>query len=471
MKKITLFVVATLIVMSGFSQKRDYPTGLIFDNKSYDAMPRKARLTEKAYKSAPSSVSLKIYCPEIGDQGSNGTCVGWSTAWAMRTIIEAKQKNLTKTAEINDLVFSPAFNYYFATDRENFSCSAGARLPEAINSMVDRGVPLLSDFSTPCTSEISPSVIEKAKKYKLKGANRLFDTDATNDIKISSVKTALSNGNPVVFGMAVPSSFFTAKGCWAPSPGEPPQGGHAICVVGYDDNKYRGAFEIMNSWGSSWGNDGFIWAKYEDFANYTKYAFEAYPETNTPQGVTIAGTVKLISNSGTELQVVKNKELSVKGQTVIEEVGIGDYLLSNPLSSGSRYRLLITANQSVYVYVVSSDLTNAVSQLFPVRSESAFLSYSANEVALPSEKSWIQLDNTVGKDFTCVIYSTKELDINSITGKIKSASGSFVEKIQGALAGGLIPRSNITLDPTKIKFDARADQKSVAAIIIEINHQ
>ena len=49
-------------------------------------------------------------------------------------------------------------------------------------------------------------------------------------------------------------------------------GYHAMVVVGFDDGKE--AFEIMNSWGTSWGNDGFIWVKYDDFARYCRYAFQ-----------------------------------------------------------------------------------------------------------------------------------------------------------------------------------------------------
>ena len=39
------------------------------------------------------------------------------------------------------------------------------------------------------------------------------------------------------------------------------EGGHAIVLVGYDDNDDRyggdGSFIIRNSWGTSWGNEGY----------------------------------------------------------------------------------------------------------------------------------------------------------------------------------------------------------------------
>ena len=38
-----------------------------------------------------------------------------------------------------------------------------------------------------------------------------------------------------------------------------------MCVIGYDDNKSGGSFEVMNSWGEDWGDKGFFWIKYADF--------------------------------------------------------------------------------------------------------------------------------------------------------------------------------------------------------------
>lgn len=37
-------------------------------------------------------------------------------------------------------------------------------------------------------------------------------------------------------------------------------GGHAVCVVGYDDN--YGAWLCKNSWSRHWGKEGFFWIKY-----------------------------------------------------------------------------------------------------------------------------------------------------------------------------------------------------------------
>ena len=45
-------------------------------------------------------------------------------------------------------------------------------------------------------------------------------------------------------------------------------GGHAMCIVGYDDSKgISGAFKVRNSWGPFWGDHGHVWIGYETFLN------------------------------------------------------------------------------------------------------------------------------------------------------------------------------------------------------------
>ena len=76
--------------------------------------------------------------------------------------------------------------------------------------------------------------------------------------KVDNVKRSLINGNPVVIGFKVEESFYSAKTVFEPD-NLGSDGGHAMCVVGFDDDKYGGSFEVINSWGPSWGNNGYMW--------------------------------------------------------------------------------------------------------------------------------------------------------------------------------------------------------------------
>jgi len=44
-------------------------------------------------------------------------------------------------------------------------------------------------------------------------------------------------------------------------------GGHAICVVGYDDKTQL--FKFKNSWGKSWGRKGYGFLPYEYLRKYS----------------------------------------------------------------------------------------------------------------------------------------------------------------------------------------------------------
>ena len=46
-----------------------------------------------------------------------------------------------------------------------------------------------------------------------------------------------------------------------------------MCIIGYDNYKYGGAFRVVNSWGKQYGDNGFLWIRYNDFK---KYAREVY---------------------------------------------------------------------------------------------------------------------------------------------------------------------------------------------------
>ena len=84
----------------------------------------------------------------------------------------------------------------------------------------------------------------------------------------------MDEGYPFIFGIRLYSSFssatvfFTGK---VPVPNmqtEQLLGGHAICIVGYDDTlpvagRANGRFICRNSWGTGWGDAGYFYMPYD----------------------------------------------------------------------------------------------------------------------------------------------------------------------------------------------------------------
>ena len=209
-----------------------------------------------------SSYSLEEYLPEIGDQGDVGSCVGWATTYYGFTIV--KRIKYGK----NYPVFSPlsVFNRY-AYQNGTDPCSQGAYIDECLKLLSYKGCPFEKNYEKPYCS-----VDQNQKKYKdcLSRYERLQHNNA------KQLKMALTNNNPVIIAINVFSGgkgnnlntkFLDTNGVlrmenFRNNPNR--VGGHALCIVGYDDNIAGGVFKIANSWGKEWGKNGFFWLRYSD---------------------------------------------------------------------------------------------------------------------------------------------------------------------------------------------------------------
>jgi hypothetical protein len=113
----------------------------------------------------------------------------------------------------------------------------------------------------------SAEALQEAAQFK--GAAKYTATST------QAIKAALANRLPVVAGIFVYKSFKYLSGRnavynTAGTPCDHPDlsCGHAVTIVGYDDDKYGGAFKVINSWGQDWGDDGYFWLPYS-FARHT----------------------------------------------------------------------------------------------------------------------------------------------------------------------------------------------------------
>jgi hypothetical protein len=158
---------------------------------------------------------------------------------------------------------------------------------------------------------------------------------------------------------------------WEPQENELPfGGGHAMVVTGYDYGKE--AFEIMNSWGTGWGNDGFIWVKFEDFGRFCKYGFQMILEEK-PTDVNVA----LTALKGTfEFQsfVGENEEggYDFKVEPVVHQQGYRYELEQRQWETGGKGGFQLIAKdvpEGKYVYVFGIDPENEVEVFWPNQDE------------------------------------------------------------------------------------------------------
>lgn len=169
------------------------------------------------------------------------------------------------------VALSPLFLYYVTralTGDTRDDC--GATIRDMMKALAKTGT---------CPEELWPYDVEQFAKRPPKTAygdtkrfrlHRYYRVNGLDEIKL-----AIAAKNPVVAGFQLYESFESEdveKTGIVPMPvidDERYIGGHAMLISGYDDDggwKKRGAVKVKNSWGTSWGRDGYATIPYEYFA-------------------------------------------------------------------------------------------------------------------------------------------------------------------------------------------------------------
>ena len=203
----------------------------------------------------PSLIDLRNKMPPVYDQGDLGSC----TANALCGLIGYDKPGF---------LGSRLFLYYNERFLENtVSQDSGATLYDGIQSLKNNGICPETDWPY-IVKQFSVKPPTKCYQNALKEKALTVKNINTNDLV--AMKTCLSSGFPFVIGIAVYESFETRQVAATgmvpmPKPKEQCLGGHAVCVVGYDDSKQ--SFVVRNSWGTNWGIKGYFYIPYTYLTN------------------------------------------------------------------------------------------------------------------------------------------------------------------------------------------------------------
>jgi len=233
----------------------------------------------KELKALPAKMDLREWCSPVENQKNLGAC----TAHAAAGIIEYFEKK----ANNKYIDASRLFIYKTTRNLMQVTGDTGAWLRNTMGALVLCGVPdekfwPYTDAKTEFDKEPGSFVYAIADDYK---AMKYFCHDpqganALGDDVLLGVKKYLAAGIPSMFGFWGFASFDSCDvvgGIPYPCPGEQAQWGHAIVAVGYDDSKKlkntkcnkttTGALLIRNSWGVTWGEQGYGWMPYDYVTN------------------------------------------------------------------------------------------------------------------------------------------------------------------------------------------------------------
>lgn len=207
----------------------------------------------------PPSVDLTGKMPPVYDQGQLGSCV--------LNALNGDLEYSVVYAGFSDYMLSRLFDYFNTRDDEGDTADdTGCTIRDAVKDVAENGVCKESTWPYDTTQfAVKPPDAAYAEAQKVKiGSYAAVDQDLT------AIKTALSADQLVVFGISVYSSFpMDSTDGVVPDPevDDTLEGGHGIVIVGYDDATQR--FKFRNSWGTSWGDQGY---------GYLSYAYVMSPQ-------------------------------------------------------------------------------------------------------------------------------------------------------------------------------------------------
>ena len=200
------------------------------------------------------------YVTPIKDQGNCGSCWAFASVGALESYVLLRKPDSQCSLTSCNL-----------SEQALVSCSKaggcrGGYVHKAAAYLVNTGTP----SETCCAYRAADLACKKAccptwqPAYKI--ASWVWAT--TIAPTVNAIKNALSYG-PVVSTMNVYSDFFSyGGGVYSYTTGTL-QGGHAILIVGYNDQE--ACFIVKNSWGTDWGELGYFKIAYSQLTSGVQF--------------------------------------------------------------------------------------------------------------------------------------------------------------------------------------------------------
>lgn len=441
-------------------QAAAFSIGATLDPAEYD----KAQVFEPvsygygAQSGLPQKASLEQYAPTRKHQGKQGSCVGWASAYAARSILEAQS-----TGQSADRVaFSPAYLY----NQIALSGCQGAYMNEAMKAMKQYGGLPFTEFSydeRTCSKAPSSQQKQAGQRYRIHGYDRLSVGASNYKTDLNGIKQHIAQGYPVVIGMMVGGSFMQnmmGQPLWQPSQrdyGMRGFGGHAMCVIGYDDDYQGGAFQIMNSWGSQWGKNGNAWIRYKDFDYFNKEAYAMYPPPNAQDRKQMAVEFGLYNTQAQQTLKLQRKDDMT-------------FRTASPIRKGDKFKVLIANSVECYIYVFGQETDGSSYVLFPYTPKhSAYCGVTGTRL-FPKDYSMVA-DEVGSQDYIAIVVSKEELNFEDFNQKINRSNGAtYAAKLRDAL-GNKRARQVEFKQSANVAFEANTEQASAVGMVIEIPKQ
>ncbi len=479
MKKRPIIILGTILCLSCVFPAL-HSQGLLFNDEDYNRQPRQPAYdtgSKADYEAVQNinKIDLKPFCPEPQDQGLIASCTGWACGYGALTIMQAIQN---QWGGQRDSITRNAFSALFIFNQiKKGSCDFGAYISDAAVLLEEKGNILSKDFDrikNDCERKPNPDELEKAMNVRIKDHVTLFASDDAANIKIGETKLCLSQKMPVIVGIDLLKSFQQLpKGAefWYPAGDSIPVGGHAVVVVGFDDG--REAFEILNSWGTNWANQGFAWIKYKDFAKYCRYGYKLIPANAAAQEKMAAKIM------------IKKPDYSEDGHLFFTQEAIvyknGYYELASGVikKNGLLQPFVQHATKNSYLYIFSYDTRRKISVHWPRdekldsrfdgKNESAILTQREINLAIPGPLGALKFSYS-GTEYLCFVISRKPMtQFNKhIIALADLPSGDFLKNLYLSFGSILEPQRQITCARDAMDCQSQLSKGDAIPLVLKI---
>lgn len=236
-----ILVLLCLLFGSVFAQAKVYPTGLVVPKD----WQKKAKFSSVLGAKLPDSFDWRTKvakAPMIKNQGSCGSCWAFATSTVMEWVMAIAKKGVELSPQ--ELV---------SCDSTSYGCGGGFFTAFDYEKMP--GLSLEADYPyTGSNSSCNADDVAHGQKIVswayVGQSNRAPSTD--------EIKAAIYTSGPVAVTVCANGSFMNYKS------GIHDGGGgcqnHMVTLVGYDSSEEY--WILQNSWGSSWGEDGYMKIKF-----------------------------------------------------------------------------------------------------------------------------------------------------------------------------------------------------------------
>ncbi len=232
----------------------------------------------------PAQVDLHERMPPVRNQGNRGTCVAF-------TCVAVREFLLGEESVQSDL--SEQFLYWDCKQRDGHPGS-GTWIRVGMACLQDDGI---------CAEEVWPYNPQPVAGNEGQGPPpadaargaaeyRIADSQKLRARWVDGLRQRLADGHPIAFAVPVYTYWFTEPARTTgdirlPLPTDKLEGGHAMCMVGYQDDPDvpgGGFFLVRNSWGATtWARDsvfepGYARIPYTYIEQYANSAYSASVE-------------------------------------------------------------------------------------------------------------------------------------------------------------------------------------------------